>query len=146
MIENAYNYYSSGNKTQFVFQSHGPKGKIVKVIRFEFANENRWNLGFGDFKRGKIETGELSNNGDMVKVLTTVALATLDFLEEYPDRIIEIRPIDEKRKKIFNLIFIRRWEQIQRKAGIIGIKGNDRERYSPNEFYDSFEITATFDL
>lgn len=81
----------------------------------------------------------------MVKVLTTVAAATLAFLEEYPDCIVEIKPVDEKRKRLFNLLFSRRWEQILAKVTVIGLKGNERAIYSPHEFYDSFEIAVTFD-
>ncbi len=141
MVENTYPYLISGKKTQATFQSLGPKGIVVKVIRFEYIKDNRWNLGFGDFKRGKIETSILTNNGDVVKVLATVAAATLAFLEEYPDRIVEIKPVDEKRKKLFNLVFSRRWEQILEKVTVIGLKGNERAIYSSHEFYDSFEIT-----
>jgi hypothetical protein len=146
MVENAYPYLASGKMTQATFQSLGPKGIIIKVIRFEYVKENRWNLGFGDFKRGQIETNKMTNNGDMAKVLATVAAATSAFLEEYPDRIVEIRPVDEKRKMLFNLVFSRRWEQIKEKAFVFGLKGNEREIYSPHQFYDSFEIATTFDL
>lgn len=144
MIENAYPYLSSGKKTQVAFQSLGPKGIIIKIIRFEQVHGNRWNLGLGDFKQGKIETNKLTSNGDVVKVLATVAAATLAFLEEYPERIVEIKPVDEKRKRLFNLVFSRRWAQIREKISINGLKANERMIYSPHEFYDSFEITPYF--
>lgn len=141
MIENAYPYLTSGKKTQVAFQSLGPKGIVIKIIRFEHVKDNCWNLGFGDYKHGKIETSRLTNNGDVVKVLATVAAAILTFLEEYPDRIVQIMPIDEKRKRLFNLVFSRIWEQIQEKVRIIGLKENRRGDFSPGKFYDSFEIT-----
>lgn len=141
MLKNAYPYLASGKMTQATFQSLGPKGIVIKVIRFEHVIDNRWNLGFGDFKRGKIETSRLSNNGDVVKVLATVAAATLAFLQEYPEGIVEIKPVDEKRKRLFNIIFSRKWEQIQGIVSVVGIIGNVREIYSHRKFYDSFEIS-----
>lgn len=146
MIEASYPCYAAADKTQFVFQSVGPKGIVIKVIRFEHIGSIRWNVGFGDFKKGQIDITVISNNGDIVRILATVAEAILVFLSEYPDRIVEVKPVDEKRKRLYNLTFSRRREQVQEKVSITGLKGVFPEPYSPSEFYDSFEITANFEV
>jgi hypothetical protein len=144
MIGEYYECYVSGKKTYFAFQSAGPRGVVIKIIRFTYIKENRWNLGFGDYKRGQIDSSSITNNGDVVKVMNTVARAIHVFFEEYPDRIIEIRPVDEKRKRLYNQIFSRKWIQIQDKFVVFGLKNKSAMPYSPFEFYDSFEIMPNF--
>jgi hypothetical protein len=48
MINEAYNLYPSTDNTLFLFESEGPKGKVVKVIEFSRIDDDIWNLGFGD--------------------------------------------------------------------------------------------------
>ncbi len=145
MIDNPYIFLSSRRSTWFVFESEGVMGKIPKLVTFEPYGENRWNVGFGDFKRGIADDSAISNNGDVSRVLNTIAQIIREFFTENPDAIVEIKPIDEKRKRLYNLVFQRHFEKIISDFQIKGLKGGFFETYSPNEFYDGFEIRVTFE-
>lgn len=144
MINDIYSYYPSKNFTQFAFQSEGIKGKIVKIIIFSPIAENEWNLGFGDFHRGKLDDTTMTNNNDAMKTIRTVAQAILIFIETYPDRIVVIEPLDEKRKRFYNRIFQKFYDEINIYFNIIGIREGVSFVFNPKEFYDVFKISYKF--
>jgi hypothetical protein len=127
--------------TRFYFVSQGNKGNILKVIAFSQWDGNTWNLGFGDFRNGRIDDRVVSNNGDIGKVMQSVAYSAFSFLEKYPERSIIIQPVDEKRKRLYNLIFQRHYEELATAFILQGKHGNDWGLYSPNETYDVFEVS-----
>lgn len=95
----------SKRHTRFAFQSESDKGKIVKIIEFYFLDNGKWNLGFGDWNKGTVDDKVVSNNQDTMKVIRTVANVTIAFFKEYPSSVVVIEPVDEKRKRFYNLIF-----------------------------------------
>jgi hypothetical protein len=141
MITDAYDYLDSKHKTRFAFQSEGVQGKVIKIIQFEKSKDGKWNLGFGDWRKGKIEDSIMTNNQDAIKVFRTVAKATFEFLNEYPTSIIVIEAVDDKRKRFYNLIFQRHFKELEPIFLIIGIIKKHKESYNPHKFYDSFEIS-----
>ena len=79
-----YSFKINKTSTKFRFTSVGRLGKIEKVVRYEkMENEEIYNLGFGDRnpKTGEIDDTIVTNNGDIEKILATVA-ATLYFFTE----------------------------------------------------------------
>jgi hypothetical protein len=140
MIENTYPYFSSNGKKQFVFLSEGPQGAIPKFILLSLMPTNEWNLGFGDWENGHVSDTVVTNNYDALKVMRTVAKATLDFFEEYPESIVVIKPIDEKRKRLYNLLFQKHFEEIDLVFKLIGFINDIGEPYSPKNTYDNFTI------
>lgn len=141
MIDNPYLFFVSRKSTWFVFESEGVLGKIPKLVAFEPDQENRWNVGFGDLKRGVADDRAISNNGDIARVLNTVAKIIREFFAEHPNAILQIKPVDEKRKRLYNLIFQRHLEAVSLEFQIKGLREGAFEAYSPYEFYDSFEIS-----
>ena len=72
----------------FEFTSQGPKGSIVKLIKYSETNlKDMYNLAFGDknMETGDIDDHVVSNNGDSEKVLATVVASIYAFANEYPD-------------------------------------------------------------
>ncbi len=145
MITETYGYLFTKDKTQFVFQSEGTRGKIIKIVQFNLIGGQRWNLGFGDWKFGNIDDLVISNNQDAIKVVRTVAKITIDFFEQNPQCIIVINPIDEKRKRLYNFVFKRHFKDIVLIYEVIGLIGKKKENYNPEKFYDSFEIYLKFE-
>ena len=68
-----------------------------------------------------------------------------EFSEKFPFRRIQIKPVDEKRRKLYNHVFRRNYEVINVHFQIVGINGRKRENYSPNNYYQRFEINRKFE-
>ena len=140
MISEAYAYFPIGDKLLFGFVSNGINGDILKIVIFTLTKDGKWNLGFGDWRNKDIDDKVMTNNHDVVKVIGTVAKVTYDFFKKYPDAIVVINPVDEKRKKLYNVVFQRHYSFIENDFQIIAQRGELIEGYSPNEMYDSFEL------
>ena len=83
-----YLYKSEEGLTFFEFFSEGPKGRIKKVVQYsETSTKNVFNLGFGDFNEttNSIDDLSVTNNGDSLKVLATVASTVYAFTEKHPE-------------------------------------------------------------
>ena len=97
-------------------------------------------------KDGNIDDLIISNNDDIFKVIKTVAKVVTVFFQAYPKSTVIIKPIDEKRKKLYNSVFRRHFKDIIIDFNILAIAENNKEAYSPQKNYDSFEITLKFEL
>ena len=72
----------------YEFVSEGKNGRIKKRIEYtETTTPNVYNLGFGDYDETTNSIYDLSvtNNGDSLKVLATVASTVYAFIEKYPN-------------------------------------------------------------
>jgi len=81
-------YKSEEQLTFFEFISEGSKGRIKKVVQYsETSTKNVFNLGFGDLdeKTKGIDDLSVTNNGDSLKVLATVASTVYAFIEKHPE-------------------------------------------------------------
>jgi hypothetical protein len=86
MIKDAYPCYASEDKMLFIFRSEGIQGTVIKMIIFSPTDvKNEWNLAFGDFKDDEIDHLTITNNQDAMKVIRTVAKATIEFFKAYPN-------------------------------------------------------------
>ena len=140
MIENHYKLLPFRNQTRYLFESKGPKGVVLKLIIFSQIEGNLWNIGFGDLKKGQLDSSVITNNQDVRRVLNTVAKALYLFTENYPESVVRITPLDGKRAKLYNLIFHRKHSEIIEQFNVFGWLGDERLAYNPDYFYDAFEI------
>ncbi|HEX9510084.1 MAG TPA: hypothetical protein VF939_06345 [Puia sp.] len=101
MKQRAYPYRVEGNK-RYTFVSEG-RTQIIKVVDFgPTSTENLFNIGFGDLAPdGSLDDMAKSNNGDIVKVLSTVVLIIRDFTERFPERKIIFTGSTEERTKLY---------------------------------------------
>ncbi len=146
MINESYYYVALYEKTLFIFESEGVNGKILKGIIYEPVGKNQWNLGFGDIINGEIDDSIVSNNHDILKVMQTIAKTIYEFLGEFPERTIVIKPVDERRRKLYNRIFQRHFEDMKPIFDISGFIEQVEEVYSPKKYYDYFKISRKFEL
>ena len=145
MITDSYPYFATRNKTSFIFESTGKQGTIIKIIQFTLLDSGEWNLGFGDWNNGIIDDLTISNNHDLIRVIQTVAKATYVFFEEYPESVVIIKPVDERRKKLYNLVFQRHIQSIELAFNVMGIINDEKEPFLSKKMYDNFEITLKFE-
>ena len=144
MIKESYNYLGLEDKTQFFFASEGTQGKILKGIIFTHYKGDLWNLAFGDWHKGDIDDSVVTNNHDIVKLISTIAKVIYEFSNKYPLRHIYIEPVDEKRKKLYNHVFRRNYKVIIQTFHIIGNSNGIDEKYLPENFYDIFILIRKF--
>ena len=84
MTQVPYTYTLEGSH-RYRFVSTG-RTSILKAVDFSpLGFDNIYNLGFGDLlPDGSFDTEVKSNNGDILKVLTTVVQITRDFTSQFP--------------------------------------------------------------
>ena len=143
-VEKAYNTQPTKAKTLFLFNSIGGAGSIEKFVMFQDVGFNRFNLAFGDVAKGQFDDSAISNNRDVLSVLSTVAKCVHEFLEAYPGAEILIVPVDAKRAMLYNFVFKRRFPEITVNFEVVGLVGSKKEVYSPERDYDSFLLKHRF--
>jgi hypothetical protein len=141
MIKDHYQYVASITEENYLFISEGIKGKILKFVEFTHLINNDWNLGFGDLKGGIVDGVIMTNNQDVVKVIGTVAKITYEFFNKYPYAVVIIKPVDDKRKKLYNIVFQRHFKDIDARFHILAYIGGRKESYLSSKIYDSFELS-----
>jgi methyltransferase-like protein len=142
MIKETYPYVQVQGELVYVFRSEGVNGVILKIVIFTLTHEGKWNLGFGDWQNNDVDDKVMTNNHDVVKVIGTVAKITYAFFEKYPNAVVVIDPVDEKRKKLYNIVFQRYYQVITNDFKIFAqIKGRQKQIYSSKKLYDSFELS-----
>lgn len=146
MITESYPFIASSNQTQYFFQSEGKQGTILKIVIFTHIIDDLWNLGFGDvdMDKGTIDGLVVTNNQDVAKVIGTVAKITYAFFADFPERSIEIKPVDERRKTLYNYVFKKHFKDIHLAFHVIGSINMVEELYNPNNLYDSFKLKLKF--
>lgn len=141
MIDKHYLLESNSEKDFFFFKSTGVKGSIEKWVWFQKIGKDRYNLAFGDLINGELSDSSISNNLDVLMVISTVAKTIYEFSELHPDVTIIIIPRDEKLKRFYNTVFRRRYQEIIELFDILGIKKHIPTSYNPKKNYDKFELT-----
>jgi hypothetical protein len=140
MITDYYNYIDIKDKIEYLFASKGKQGTIIKIVSFTLLEDNLWNLAFGDVRKGNFDGSIISNNHDLLKIIGTVAKITYEFSATFPLRNIYIKPVDEKRKRLYNHVFRRHYAVINATFQIIGAKNGIEEPYSTGNVYDVFKL------
>ena len=140
MINQHYSFSAKNQFTEYVFISKGKEKEVTKVVQFYLDNNGFWNLGFGDSQDGEISDSVITNNHDVVKVISTVAKIVYTFFEKYPDVFVLIKPVDKRRARLYNIVFQRHFEEIKPLFEITGIRGILFEPYSVEQNYDFFII------
>jgi hypothetical protein len=112
MLLNTYPLEMDDSKALFTFRSEGKNGSILKVILFQELEDQLgvFNLGFGDYnEHSRLDDQARSNNGDMDKVLNTVAAAAIQFTSTNQDAIIAAKGSTPARTRLYCLMISRYW-------------------------------------
>lgn len=145
MVREHYTIDSTPDYLVHRFQSHGNQGVIDKLVVFEELEGNRYNLAFGDVIDGKLRDEVISNNFDLVKTVSTIAITINLFFQKYPSAILEFDAVDEKRLKLYNRVMARRFLEIEKTFHIKGIRSGVEENYQLGHFYYKFVIETKAD-
>ncbi|MCU0347123.1 MAG: hypothetical protein MUC59_09265 [Saprospiraceae bacterium] len=139
-ITNAYETTSLEDSTVFLFESVGIKGTVVKVVLFQHVLGNLYNLAFGDFLDGGLNDKTVTNNNDVSSVLSTVAKCVSDFLEKHPGSRLRIRPVDERRRALYNFVIRSKIEEIKTNFEVFGVENGFKKPFDPKILFTEFEL------
>ena len=140
-----YEYTADEELHFYEFTSIGIKGKIKKVVEYSKMNiEGYYNLAFGDFdeERNEINDKIVTNNGDSLRVLATVASTVYAFTGKYSNAKIFATGSTEVRTRLYRMGITNNLVEIQEDFEVYGMKSDDTfEEFIAGEDYIGFLIT-----
>jgi len=140
-----YQYRSEKLMLYYEFTSEGPKGLIKKLVEYtETSTENVFNLGFGDYDEITKSINDISvtNNGDSLKVLATVASTVYAFTQKYPKAWILATGSTKVRTRLYRMGITNNLNEIGEDFIVFGYtKEENWEEFIIGEDYEAFLIT-----
>lgn len=145
MNKPTYLYKTEDQFAIFEFYSEGPKERIAKMVEYtETATKGVYNLAFGDYDEINKTINDLSvtNNGDSLKVLATVASTVYAFLDKHPNAFIVASGSTNVRTRLYRMGITNNLADIKEDFVVYGLseKGN-WEGFEVGEDYEAFLIT-----
>ena len=119
-----YPFIAGETSMVYEFISEGINGKISKLIIYSETHlHNFYNLGFGDKneKSGAIDDEVVTNNGDSLKVLVTVASSLYAFTGKFPDAMVFATGSTEARTRLYRIGRSNNLEAIETDFEIFGL-------------------------
>jgi hypothetical protein len=140
-----YLYKTEDQFVIFKFYSEGPKGRIAKIVEYtETATKGVFNLAFGDYDENTKTISDLTvtNNGDSLKVLATVASTVYAFFDKHPSTYVIATGSTNTRTRLYRMGITNNLAEIKEDFLVFGLseKGN-WEEFEVGEDYEAFLIT-----
>lgn len=140
-----YLYKTEDHFTIFEFFSEGPKGRIAKMVEYtETATKGVYNLAFGDYDETTKTINDLSvtNNGDSLKVLATVASTVYAFFEKHPNAYVIATGSTNVRTRLYRMGITNNLVEIKEDFVVYGLSEKGTwEEFELGEDYEAFLIT-----
>lgn len=133
----------------FEFTSEGPKGTTKKVVIYSKTHlHNFYNLGFGDKdnETGFVDDLAVTNNGDRLKVLATVAATVVVFSNQFPDASIFATGSTKARTRLYRIGIGSIFEEIKLNFDVYGLLNNEWLPISKNVEFEGFLIRKKLNL
>ena len=127
----------------FEFYSVGPKGQVKKVIELSETNvKDVYNLAFGDYdeKTNRISDKVVTNNGDSLKVLATVASSVYAFTTERPNAWVFATGSTAVRTRLYRMGLTNNIVEISKDFHVYGLKDDNWEEFIIGEDYEAFLV------
>ncbi|HYV91876.1 MAG TPA: hypothetical protein VE978_08835 [Chitinophagales bacterium] len=126
----------------FEFVSEGPKGHILKVVRFTELEKDLFNLGFGDkdLITGYVDDQVVSNNRDEKKIFATIASITQLFLERFPTVSITGKGSTQSRTRLYKIQLSINLELIRNDFLLFGLVDDRWEEFDKDHQYQAFLV------
>ena len=126
----------------FSFISIG-KREIIKIVAFQKTREDDvYNLAMGDLiNSATFSDREISNNGDVRKVLTTIVNIVQIYTKKYPERSIFIQGNTDLKTSTYQRIIRMYYAVFSKEFNIWGyINNNVKEEFSQKNNYVAFIV------
>jgi len=139
-----YEYKANEDLHFYEFTSIGKNGEVKKIVEHSRMNiEGFYNLGFGDYDEEKQEINDkvVTNNGDSLKVLATVASTVYAFTDKYPNAHIFATGSTEVRTRLYRMGITNNLVEIQKDFHVFGMRHDEIfEEFIVGEDYIGFLI------
>lgn len=114
---------ASSDFLEYEFTSIGPKGSILKSIKYEpTAHDEIYNLAFGNLNSdGTIDDQTVNDNNDRNKILATVAQSVTLFCEKHPDKWIHFAGSTIERTRLYRMAIALNFDELSVNFDILGI-------------------------
>jgi len=133
------------NVIEFTKASEGAKGSVKKMVQFsDTGTENVYNLAFGDYNQATNSINDLSvtNNGDSLKVLATVASTVYAFIEKHPNAWIFATGSTNVRTRLYRMGITNNLVEIKEDFEVYGFSQTSVwEEFLVEEDYEAFMTT-----
>ena len=140
-----YLYKTEEEFTIYEFVSEGSKGRIPKMVEYtETATTGVYNLAFGDYDEITKTINDLSvtNNGDSLKVLATVASTVYAFLDKHPNAYIVATGSTNVRTRLYRMGITNNLAEIKEDFIVYGLSDKGTwDEFEIGEDYEAFLIT-----
>ncbi|MCB9201865.1 MAG: hypothetical protein H6604_02290 [Flavobacteriales bacterium] len=140
-----YEYSTEENLFLFEFESVGIKGKVRKVVQYaEMSVKGFYNLGFGDYNEEtkEIDDEVVTNNGDGLKVLSTVVSTLYAFTGKYPKANVFATGSSEARTRLYRMGITNNLEELKQDFFVYGLRKDEIfEEFVVGEDYLGFLVT-----
>lgn len=124
------------------FVSSGPRGDITKIIQFQRLPtlEPIYNLAFGDKnpETGIPDDKTVTDNGDTLRVLASVALGAYLFTEQFPDVYLYVEGSTRARTRLYRRSIASHAATIFRQFRVYGLIEDNWEPFSPDQEFTAF--------
>jgi len=143
-----YSITEHANHLYFEFFSEGPRGRIKKGVRYSLIYENEglkvYNLAFGDVDQhtGGLNDLSLSNNNDRNKILATVAVTVLKFINSFPEAWVYARGSTPSRTRLYQISLALNFDEVSEYLDIYGSLNDKLYKFEKNVNYDYFIVLA----
>jgi hypothetical protein len=138
--------YNVQDAHRYIFASIG-KTRIIKAVDFTPTTiPNLYSLSFGDLQSdGTVDDISISNNGDILKVLSTVVQIAMDFLNYNPHFKLVFTGSTDERTRLYARI-LKMYESEFRKSFTISALIATEHFYKEIDFnpQDAFKYSAFF--
>jgi hypothetical protein len=141
MNQEGYSFVNNAHTTIYTFVSVGEKGTFSKVVIFQSLYQNLYNLILADYDivTNNFDDKNITNNGDIVKILATVIKIIQDFTAQNPDAFVYIEGNTPLKQRLYNRIVTRNLPEIQAHYTVSGVLPNgNKEPFLPDTPYIAF--------
>jgi hypothetical protein len=144
MNEPNYPFHNTNDKLLFEFESVSDEKTIKKVVEYRLINPeiSLYNLALVDIlTNGEASDTIVSNNNDMIKVLSTVFQSLLSFFLLKPNSRVLIQSNSAARIRLYRIAISKNIVQLEHKFSVLGFIGSEVEIFETGKNYDGFVIS-----
>jgi len=142
ILDDKYPITASTQNTEYFFTSTG-RTLYEEVVQYTYMPcWSGYNLSFGVVEpNGNINYSIETRNGDMDKILATVANTVVYFSSTYPNDDIITFGVDYVRHRLYRQMISKYFSDISNFYNIYGYRNDSWEKFQPNIEYELFKIT-----